>query len=320
MKHCARVLLSAAGLCLAFVDARAEIFSYSNDNQRFGAALVAPIGRREVVRKTMEFWGKAYPATQADTQTAYAGWIRRHAGYLRLSTMMKAGFAAAAAKDQTEKGAEARKVLEYGARQIEKMSTLLVEAIAEMPSEDTKKQMCSETVAKVESRAFDLENTDPELTKYLRSVAGTYHVDVSIPAVPPASEASNARRDAAALLGRWRSEKVVARMADGTISEGPGGCTVEFSEKRFVSECRRNDREFRVVYSYRVSDTGRYEAQIVENPMFPTLVGTRTIVNFRVEGGKLITSAFPSTANAELTRPVEIESVLVPEPTSGGVR
>src|SRR6266571_8247637 len=98
MKRCARVLLSAAGLCLAFVDARAEIFSYSNDNQRFGAALVAPIGRREVVKKTMEFCGKAYPATQADTQTAYAGWIRRHAGYLRLSTMMKAGFAAAAAK------------------------------------------------------------------------------------------------------------------------------------------------------------------------------------------------------------------------------
>src|SRR2546422_1501516 len=243
MKRCARVLLSAAGLCLAFVDARAEIFSYSNDNQRFGAALVA---RREVVKKTMEFCGKAYPATQADTQTAYAGWIRRHAGYLRLSTMMKAGFAAAAAKDQTEKGAEARKVLEYGPRQIEKMSTLLVEVIAEMPSEDAKKQMCSETVAKVESRAFDLENTDPELTKYLRSVAGTYHVDVSIPAVPPASEAPNARRDAAALLGRWRSEKVVARMADGTISEGPGGCTVEFSEKRFVSECRRRSEERRV--------------------------------------------------------------------------
>src|SRR5436309_14286987 len=91
------------------------------------------------------------------------------------------------------------------------MSTLLVEVIAEMPSEDAKKQMCSETVAKVESRAFDLENTDPELTKYLRSIAGTYHVDVSIPAVPPASEAPNARRDAAALLGTWRSEKVVAR-------------------------------------------------------------------------------------------------------------
>src|SRR5204863_114783 len=109
----------------------------------------------------------AVDGTDADTQTAYAGWIRRHAGYLRLSTMMNAGFAAAAAKDQTEKGAEARKVLEYGPRQIEKMSTLLVEVIAEMPSEDAKKQMCSETVAKVESRAFDLENTDPELTKYL---------------------------------------------------------------------------------------------------------------------------------------------------------
>ncbi len=87
-----------------------------------------------------------------------------------------------------------------------------------------------------------------------------------------------------------------------------------------MSECRRNDREFRVVYSYRVSDTGRYEAEIVENQMFPTLVGTRTIVNFRVEGGKLFTSAFPSTANAEPTRPVEIESVLVPENTPGGVR
>ena len=59
MKRCARILLSVAGLCLAFVDARAEMFSYSNDNQRFGAALVAPIGRREVVKKTMEFCGKA---------------------------------------------------------------------------------------------------------------------------------------------------------------------------------------------------------------------------------------------------------------------
>ena len=116
---------------------------------------------------------------------------------------------------------------------IEKMSTLLVEVIAEMPSEDAKKQMCSETVARVESRAFDIENTDPEITKYFRSVAGKYHVDVSTPAVAPASEVPNARRDAAALLGRWRSEKVVARMADGTISEGPAAAPSSF--RRSVS-------------------------------------------------------------------------------------
>jgi len=319
MKRCARVLLSAAGICLAFSDARGEIFTYDNENQRFGAALVVPIGRREVVRKTLEFCGTTYPAIKADTQTAYAGWIRRHAGYLRLSTTMREGFAAAAAKDQTEKGAEARKLLEYGPKQIDKMSTLLVQVIAEMPSEDAKKQMCSDTVAKVELRAFDIENTDLEITKYFRSVAGKYQVDLSTSGVTPLSEAPNARTDAAALLGRWRSEKVVYRMADGTIREGPGGCTFEFSEKRLVSECRRNDRDFRVVYSYRASDSGRYELEIVENQAFPSLVGSRAIGTFRVERGKLFTSAFPSSVNDE-TRPVEIESVSVPDTTSGRTR
>src|SRR5262249_50779560 len=316
----ARVLVSATVLSLAVSDARAEILPYDNDTQRFGAALVVPIGRRELVRRTMEFCGTAYPAMKADTQIAYAGWIRRHAGYLRLSTTMRNGFVAALAKEQTEKAAEARKLLEYGSSQIEKMSTLLVQAIAELPSEDGKRHMCSGTVVKVDSRALDIENTDPEIAKYFRSVAGKYQIDLSTAALTPAAEAPNARRDAAALLGRWRSEKVVSRMADGGITERAGGCVVEFLEKRLVSECRRSDGEFRVVYPYRVSDTGRYEAEIVENEMFPTLVGTRSIVDFRVEGGKLFTFTFPSTVNAEPTRPVEIEAVLVPATTTGGAR
>jgi hypothetical protein len=319
-KRWARVLLSAAAICLAFSDARAEIFGYDNDNQRFGAALVVPIGRRELVRKTMEFCGTAYPASKADTQIAYAGWVRRHAGYLRLSTTMRNGFAAALAKVQSEKAAEARKLLEYGSSQIEKMSTLLVQALADMPSDDAKRQMCSDTVAKVDARALDIENTDPEITKYFRSVAPKYHVDVSTPGVTSASEVPNARRDAAVLLGRWRSERVVYRMADGTINEGPGGCTFEFSETRLVTECRRNDRDFRVVYSYRASDAGRYESEILENKAFPTLVGARATGTFRVEDGKLFTSAFPSMANGETTRPVEIESVSVRDTTSGGVK
>jgi len=241
MRRGARVLVSATVLSLAVSDARAEILPYDNDTQRFGAALVVPIGRRELVRRTMEFCGTAYPAMKADTQIAYAGWIRRHSGYLRLNTTMRNGFVAALAKDQTEKAAEARKLLEYGSDQIEKISTLLV-------------------------------------------------------------------------------QKVVSRMADGVISEGVGGCVVEFSDKRLVSECRRNDRAFRVVYSYRVTDAGRYEAEIVENQMFPTLVGTRAIVSFRVEGGELFTSTFPSTTNGGPTRPVEIEAVLVPDTPSGGIR
>jgi hypothetical protein len=302
--------------CVAPASVRAELIPYDNDDQRFGAALVVPFGRRELVKKTMEYCGGEFPEMKGDAQVAYAHWIRRHAGYLQLSTYMTRGITEAAAKDASGRGAEMRKLLEYAPQQIEKQSAAQVQVLANTPSEQARRGMCSDSIKRIDARKLDLKYTDPDMTQYLRTIATKYRValpdDGDLAAASP-----GARTDAGALLGRWRAEKVRQHLADGSVREGTGGCTIEFAQERLVSECVGGGRQLRVLYSYRVTGDGRYESQILENNLYPTLVGARAISTFKVDKGKLIISAYPSTVASEATRPVEIESISAAEAPPG---
>jgi hypothetical protein len=316
MNACLRILSPALCASLVGLNAVATPFAYDNDVERFGAAIAAQQGRREMVKKAMEYCADTFPALQWDANAAFARWVRRQAGFLHLVTSMEQELDQAATKDPDD-GDRWKRILEDMPGRVRSAGAVLAKAIADASSEEARRKMCSGNIAEVNSRKLDIENAEPETAKYLRGMAGKLRIRLPDPEAALATASPDARRDAAALAGEWRTEKITYYLADGRFGEDDAQCTLEFSEKTLLSRCRAGGQQFRVVYSYRVSEPGRYDAEVVENNAYPELVGGREVTAFRVENGKLTLSSFLPAADAAPMRPIEIEAVLVPGILSG---
>jgi hypothetical protein len=303
-------LLLAAGASGWWLSASAQILTYQNDSERAGAGLIATFARQEMAKRNMEFCAASYPEMAWDAHAAYAGWVHRNAIELQVASGLRRAFADLGAKDNSEKGAMAKKLVEeYLPTQIARLADTQVQALKDMPAPDIRKKLCADVVAALNGGKFDVATGDPEIGRFLQALGNKNGVKVP----ERAASRADSRLDAAALLGRWRVERARQYLSDGSVREGAGGCVSEFSEQRMTSECARaQGQTLRVVYAYTVLGPGRYEMRMLENTGFPSLVGTRTMGAFRIEEGKLFTTAYPSTANAEAMRPVEVEAVFVP--------
>src|SRR5262249_9116816 len=67
-----------------------DIFSYDTPGEQFGAATIAPLGRREIVRRTTDYCAEAFPDIKAASHQAFVVWVRRQSGYLVLADAMRA--------------------------------------------------------------------------------------------------------------------------------------------------------------------------------------------------------------------------------------
>jgi hypothetical protein len=312
----ARVVLASCA-ALAAAGALAQSRPYDPDVLRFGEGLSAIEERSETLRRTLAYCAEAFPKMKIDAQAAYARWVRRQAGYLQLAGVMREA-AATAARDSSDRAPQWRALLDQALpTRMDAVRAELAQEIAKPAPEEEKRRICAQNVVSVEARKADLDSVEPEIGKYLHEVAAKMKVRlVGVEALGDVP-APDARRDAAALKGNWRTEKVVHYMANGRFREDPTQCALEYSEERLVSECTVNGRPFRVVYSYQVPEPGRYEFQVIEDKTYPNRVGARAIAAFRVENGKLITSSFPTPSDSDPLRPIEIESVLKPGVLSG---
>jgi hypothetical protein len=317
MRPARQRIATAACLLLAGAGAAAAPFPYDADVDRFGTAIAAPIGRRDGVRKAMEYCGSTFPELGWDAYSAYGQWVRRHAGFLQLTIAMRRALLAAAEKEpRGGEGPEWRRLAEDDVpRLAEGLSAGLVHGIESLPSADERRQACREAIATVASRKHDLDGVEPAVAKYLREISGKFRI--ALPAPGEASPAGAARTDAQALVGKWTTEKIRYYLSDGRAGEDDARCTLDFSGKTLVSECQVAGRQIRVVSAYEVREPGRYESRVLENDAYPAMVGARDITVFRVEGGKLVTSSYLPIASADPMRPVEIEAVLSPGVLSG---
>jgi hypothetical protein len=308
-------LLLAAGASGWWLSASAQILPYQNDSERAGAGLIATFARQEMAKRNMEFCAASYPEMAWDAHAAYAGWVHRNAIELQVASGMRRAFADLGAKDNSEKGAMAKKLVEeYLPTQIARLADTQVQALKDMPAPDIREKLCADVVAALNGGKFDVATGDPEIGRFLQALGNKNGMKLHERRVAR----PDARLDAAGLLGRWRLEHARQYLSDGTVREGAGGCVSEFSAERMTSECARpQGQSLRVVYAYTVLGPGRYDLQILENTAFPSLVGTHAMGAFRLEEGKLFTTAYPSTANAQAMRPIEVEAVFVPDMPSG---
>jgi hypothetical protein len=310
-----RALLAAAAACALAGEARAAQFSYDPDVDRFGTAMAAPLGRRDGVRKAMEYCAATFPDLGWDATSAYGQWIRRHSGFLQLTIAMRRALLAEADLEKTGEGARWVRLLEDDMPPIvDRLSAGPLQGIESRQSPEDRRRACTETIASVAARKLDLDAVEPAMAKYLRGISGKFKI-----ALPPPGEIAGpaGRRDAQALAGKWTTEKIRYYLADGRVGEDDAKCTLDFSGKTLSSECQVSGRLVRVVSSYEVREPGRYESRVTENADYPAMVGARDVTLFRVENGKLYTSSYLPIAGADPLRPVEIEAVLTPSVLSG---
>ncbi len=293
----------------------AATFAYDADVDRFGAAIAAPAGHRDGVRKAMEYCGATFPDFGWDAYSAYGRWLRRHAAFLQLTIAMRRALAAAQAQDESGRW---QRIVEVDVpKTAETLAAALPQRVSGAASEADRRKACSETIAAVHARRQDLDALEPAVAAYLREIAPKFRIALPAPGDDPALGPADARRDAQALVGKWTTERIRFYLADGRFGEDDAKCTLEFTGKTVTSDCIVSGRQVRVVSSYETTAPGRYESTIVENASYPQMVGAKDVTQFRVEKGKLVQSSYLPIYSADPMRPVEIEAVLAPAVLSG---
>jgi hypothetical protein len=303
-----------AALC-AWNTAAAAPFSYDEDVDRFGAAIAAPPGHRDGVRKAMEFCGATFPDLGWQAYSAYGQWVRRHAAFLQLSIAMRRALATAAEKDDTGRWARIAEV--EVPKTAGDLGNVLPQRVSGPASREDKRKACADAAAELHARKLDLDAVEPAIAGYLRGISEKFRIALPAPGEDPALGPKDARRDAQALVGKWTTEKIRFYLTDGRFSEDDASCTLEFTGKTLTNECRVSGRPVKVVSSYEVREPGRYESTIVENASYPQMVGAKDVTQFRVENGKLVQSSYLPIFSADPMRPVEVEAVLAPAVLSG---
>jgi hypothetical protein len=316
-----RGLRAALAACVAaaalgtWSAAGAATFAYDADVDRFGAAIAAPAGRRDGVRKAMEYCGSTFPDLGWNAYSAYGQWVRRHAAFLQLTIAMRRALAGAEGQDDS---GHWQRVVEVDVPKIAgDVAAGLPGRVSGPATPEEKRKACTETVAELHARKLDLDAVEPAIAGYLREMSGRFRIVLPGPGEDPALGPKEARRDAQALVGKWTTEKIRFYLGDGRFSEDDALCTLEFTGKLLTSDCQVSGRPVRVVSSYEVKAPGRYETTVVENAAFPQMVGAKDVTQFRVEKGKLVQSSYLPIFSADPMRPVEIEAVLAPSVLSG---
>ena len=295
-----------------------DLFTYDTPGEKLTAGVIAPFGRREVVRRTMESCSKTFPEMKFDSRTTLVLWTQRQSGFLDVAAALRDRLAATAEKAGNKKGAaQWRKfVAEVLPKQIDVAGRMTDMALDESGADlAAKRSLCREFMTKVSSGGTDLDRWDPVNAKYLRDFAGKDFKEGKPAANIGAGNrpaGASTRTDAAALNGRWKLARSTSYLLDGTISVSSSiPCTFDFSADKLVSECAPpSGRKMRVVYSYRVPSPGRYELEVIQNDGRPDTVGTRSDSTFRVEGDELFVTGYPPTsARAPEKSPLMLESV-----------
>jgi hypothetical protein len=317
MRAARRVRFAAAVLCAWIACAEAAPFPYDADVERFGTAIAAPLGRRDGVRKAMEYCGGTFPDLGWSAYPAYGQWVRRHGAFLQLTIAMRRALETAAEKESSPERARWERIDDDLPRVAEDLSAGLLHGISSLTSPEEKRRACAETIASVASRKLDLDAVEPAVAKYLREISGKFRIALPAPGADVTAPGAGARTDAQALVGKWTTEKIRYYLSDGRIGEDDAQCTLDFSGKALVSECQVSGRQVKVVSAYEVRAPGRYETTVTENALYPDMVGARDVTMFRVENGKLVTSSYLPIASADPMRPVEIEAILSPGVLSG---
>jgi hypothetical protein len=315
----AAFLLAVAGSGAATAN---DLFTYDTPGEKLTAGVIAPFGRREVVRRTTESCGKAFPELKFDLRSTLVLWTQRQAGFLSVAAALRDGLAATAEKAGNTKGAtQWRKfVAEVLPKQIDTAGRMTEVALDESGADlAAKRSLCREFMTKVASGGADLDRWDPAIAKYLRDFAGKEFKEGKPAANVAATNrpaSTSTRTDAAALIGRWKLVRSKSYLLDGTIAESKStSCTFDFSADKLVSECAPSGRKMRVVYSYRVPSPGRYELEVIQNEGRPDTVGMRSDSTFRVDGDELSITGYPPTSTqAPEKSPLLLESVSHREP------
>ena len=104
-------------------------------------------------------------------------------------------------------------------------------------------------------------------------------------------------------------------MSNGNTIGPLAKCRVEFTAHRSISECLSERGGDRIVSTYRLVAPGVLETEVVENKNVPQVIGARVRIEFRIENGTLLTTAYPAApaAPTPVTHPVKIESTWVRE-------
>ncbi len=309
--------MKAAGLLLAAALLAGESIAqvpapYASDKERLVESLVFPAGRRDFVRKATQYCGARYDELRVPSLVAYAHWVRRHAALLRMTESLRLYLTQQATQDPQGKGAGWKRLLgEDIPRQIERLSSSSMQTITGQTSEEARRATCTATIASVAQLKLDLDQTDAELARYLRGVAAKNAIELPAAQTDPTVGPPGARRDLAALQGRWQTQKVVYYFADGTERQADGTCSLAITSDQVESDCQGLKGPYKVRYALKADDSGHYASEILDHSGNQGAVGSRADGVFRVEGSTLHISVFPLPHGGEEKAPVEIESVAV---------
>lgn len=111
------------------------------------------------------------------------------------------------------------------------------------------------------------------------------------------------------LEGRWKSTGSRVYFSDGSSVEQVLDCRTEFSGERSVTECNTGRGPMRMTRANRELGPGRIESEVIEDRNVPRNVGRKSRVDWRIERGTLITTAYPPAPKDPAGRyPVRIEA------------
>lgn len=112
-----------------------------------------------------------------------------------------------------------------------------------------------------------------------------------------------------ALKGCWRSGMVTSYATDGTGYESKVQCSMFFTDTTIESTCRGDQGTFRIMYSYGVIASGRYQAEITAHSGLPAAIGSKRLYEYHVEGDELSITTYPQTTYpAPLNQAVKVVS------------
>jgi len=117
------------------------------------------------------------------------------------------------------------------------------------------------------------------------------------------------------LAGKWRHDVVVLHLANGAQHQvfNPD-CNSHYTTTRLTVICRQKGKIDRAVYAYRMLDSNKYEATLVQNKRTPHLLGTKAITDFSLKNGYLeMITYYPKPDNASSGHITKIESALIRE-------
>ena len=173
MKTLFTYTLAVAALLL-HAPINAETFSYENEAQLVGAAIVSPESTRLILTKTLEFCKSNFNVTTSSANAAFSGWMKRHETYLVHSAGYRAAAKAMANDPATPepRQAELRKLLEKDFPRLvngELQAAILPLQIAK--ENGTGEAMCRNYIRALDDGKFDLKVKDPQLADFFNKRA-----------------------------------------------------------------------------------------------------------------------------------------------------